>query len=117
MERARSPGGGNGWASSLTHRLLSWGSKDDSFTSPSGPFCSCFSGHPVPYPQLQLNAILAGFHEVVPPEVLSFLQLGPKDLELLLTGSPVLDLDEWRRYTTVETDTPKKQQVGAQGRR
>ncbi|KAJ8604498.1 hypothetical protein CTAYLR_000889 [Chrysophaeum taylorii] len=45
----------------------------------------------------QLLAILAGFHDVVPPS--SMLLLTARELELSLCGTPVLDLDDWRQNT------------------
>eukprot|EP00667_Euglena_gracilis_P002117 EG_transcript_2116 len=61
--------------------------------------------------EAQLSALLRGFHEVVPLPVLTHLQLGPADLEVLLTGLPVLDVEDWRVHTDVTANTPRKAQV------
>ena len=45
----------------------------------------------------ELTALLAGFHELVPPHVT--LLLTARELELALCGTPSLDLSDWRRNT------------------
>ena len=44
-----------------------------------------------------LTALLAGFHELVPPAAM--LLVTARELELALCGTPTLDLDEWKKHT------------------
>ena len=45
----------------------------------------------------ELAALLAGFHDLVPPHVM--LLLTARELELALCGTPTLDLDDWKAHT------------------
>ena len=44
-----------------------------------------------------LTALLAGFHELVPPAAM--LLVTARELELALCGTPTLNLDEWKKHT------------------
>lgn len=47
--------------------------------------------------KLQLENLLLGFYEVIPPELLSVFDY--QELDLLLCGIPDIDLDDWIRHT------------------
>ena len=55
----------------------------------------------------ELTALLAGFHELVPPHVT--LLLTARELELALCGTPSLDLSDWRRNTVYKGAFEAKQ--------
>lgn len=48
-----------------------------------------------------LSAFLRGFHELVPAHVLQSCGVDDKDLGLLLTGLPDLDLAAWQQHAEV----------------
>ena len=50
----------------------------------------------------QLEALLCGLYEVVPPDLLSVFDY--QELELLLCGIPDIDLDDWMRHTEYLSD-------------
>jgi len=45
----------------------------------------------------QLNSFLQGFHEIVPPELISI--FNEQELELLISGLPEIDIDDWKANT------------------
>merc|ERR1712137_138109 len=47
--------------------------------------------------QAQINAFLEGFHELIPPALISIFD--DKELELLISGLPEIDIDDLRRNT------------------
>eukprot|EP00054_Salpingoeca_dolichothecata_P029140 m.226761 g.226761 ORF g.226761 m.226761 type:complete len:1258 (-) comp26405_c0_seq3:76-3849(-) len=48
----------------------------------------------------QMNAFIRGFHEIIPrAEILRF---NPRELELLVCGTPTFDLADWRGHTMYE---------------
>ncbi|CAM9823054.1 unnamed protein product [Sphacelaria rigidula] len=49
----------------------------------------------------QIEAFLEGFHELVPPELISIFT--PKELELLISGLPDIDLDDLQNNTEYTT--------------
>ncbi|KAK4052443.1 E3 ubiquitin-protein ligase tom1 [Microbotryomycetes sp. JL201] len=55
----------------------------------------CFAG---------TNALLKGLYEIVPKELLRI--FSEKELELLISGLPEIDVDEWRANTTLHNFTP-----------
>ena len=48
----------------------------------------------------QIDSYLAGFHQIIPPDVISMFD--PQELELLISGLPEIDLDDLRRHTSYE---------------
>ena len=55
--------------------------------------------------KLQLENLLIGFYEVIPPELLSVFDY--QELDLLLCGIPDIDLDDWIRHTEYLGDYQK----------
>ena len=49
-----------------------------------------------------LSAFLRGFHELVPAHLLLQCGVDDKDLGLLLTGLPDLDLQAWQQHAELE---------------
>lgn len=47
--------------------------------------------------QEQLDAFLAGFHEIIPSELVSI--FNEQELELLISGLPDIDVDDWKNNT------------------
>ncbi|KAL9132102.1 MAG: hypothetical protein Q9217_000138 [Psora testacea] len=47
--------------------------------------------------QSQLEKFLEGFHDVVPPELISIFD--EQELELLISGLPDIDVDDWKNHT------------------
>ncbi|KIJ39919.1 hypothetical protein M422DRAFT_257242 [Sphaerobolus stellatus SS14] len=45
----------------------------------------------------QLNALLGGFYDVIPKDLISI--FNEKEVELLISGTPDIDIDEWRAAT------------------
>ncbi|KAM0790628.1 hypothetical protein ACM66B_004490 [Microbotryomycetes sp. NB124-2] len=52
----------------------------------------------------QINALLKGLYEIVPKELLRI--FSEKELELLISGLPEIDVDEWRANTDLHNFTP-----------
>lgn len=50
--------------------------------------------------EAQFQALLKGFHEVVPPELL--LPFDEKELEVLITGCSKIDLKDWKAHTRLK---------------
>lgn len=57
---------------------------------------------PAPHAFFLLVGTGAGFHELVPPELISIFT--PKELELLISGLPDIDLDDLQVDTVVWAD-------------
>ncbi|KAI0305409.1 hypothetical protein B0F90DRAFT_1815046 [Multifurca ochricompacta] len=49
----------------------------------------------------QLEHLLSGFYEIIPKDLIAIelLQFNEKELELLISGTPDIDVDEWRSAT------------------
>ncbi|KAL6717333.1 E3 ubiquitin-protein ligase tom1 [Lecanora helva] len=47
--------------------------------------------------QAQLEQFLKGFHDIVPPELISI--FNEQELELLISGLPDIDVDDWKNHT------------------
>ncbi|KAL9104763.1 MAG: hypothetical protein Q9163_000313 [Psora crenata] len=47
--------------------------------------------------QSQLEKFLEGFHDIVPPELISIFD--EQELELLISGLPDIDVDDWKNHT------------------
>ena len=45
----------------------------------------------------QIDAFLAGFHEIIPPSLIKL--FSERELELLISGLPDIDVDEWKNNT------------------
>jgi hypothetical protein len=54
----------------------------------------------------ELSQFLMGFHELVPENALKECGINEKDLALIITGVPVIDVADWRAHCEVETRTP-----------
>lgn len=54
----------------------------------------------------ELSQFLIGFHELVPENALKECGINEKDLALIITGMPVIDVADWRAHCEVETRTP-----------
>jgi len=57
----------------------------------------------------QIDAFLRGLHEIVPPELLCLFD--DKELELLISGLPDIDIEDLRANTEYHRYTPQSQQV------
>ncbi|CAM9807039.1 unnamed protein product [Discosporangium mesarthrocarpum] len=57
----------------------------------------------------QIESFLEGFHELVPPELISIFT--PKELELLISGLPDIDLDDLQANTEYHSFKPSDQQI------
>jgi len=55
----------------------------------------------------QLNKFLEGFHEVVPQEWISYFDA--KELELLISGIPEVDVEDMKRNTDYSGYSPSDQ--------
>ncbi|CAO3607400.1 unnamed protein product [Cunninghamella blakesleeana] len=49
----------------------------------------------------QINAFLQGFHDVIPATLIQI--FNEQELELLISGLPDIDIDDWKNNTTYET--------------
>ncbi|KAF6240754.1 hypothetical protein HO173_001427 [Letharia columbiana] len=47
--------------------------------------------------QAQLEMFLQGFHDIVPPELIAI--FNEQELELLISGLPDIDVDDWKNHT------------------
>ena len=54
----------------------------------------------------ELSQFLMGFHELVPENALKECGITEKDLALIITGMPAIDVTDWRAHCEVETRTP-----------
>jgi len=52
----------------------------------------------------EIGAFLRGFHELIPEHMLRMCGVSEKDLGLMITGIPTIDMKDWRDHTDVETD-------------
>ncbi|TQV98004.1 HECT (ubiquitin-transferase) domain-containing protein [Cordyceps javanica] len=57
----------------------------------------------------QMESFLKGFHEIIPAELISI--FNEQELELLISGLPDIDIDDWRSNTEYHNYTPSSQQV------
>lgn len=57
----------------------------------------------------QMESFLSGFHEIIPAELISI--FNEQELELLISGLPDIDIDDWRSNTEYHNYTPSSQQV------
>ncbi|KAF8819368.1 HECT-domain (ubiquitin-transferase) domain-containing protein [Cardiosporidium cionae] len=57
----------------------------------------------------QLDSFLSGFHELIPPSLISIFD--DKELELLISGMPEIDLDDLQKNTEYHNYTPESQVV------
>ncbi|OAA54878.1 HECT protein [Cordyceps fumosorosea ARSEF 2679] len=57
----------------------------------------------------QMESFLNGFHEIIPAELISI--FNEQELELLISGLPDIDIDDWRSNTEYHNYTPSSQQV------
>lgn len=56
----------------------------------------------------ELAQVLAGFHDIVPKDVLARCDIGFADLGMLLSGVPSLDVEEWREHTIINANHIEK---------
>jgi len=59
--------------------------------------------------QQQIDSFLEGLHEIVPPELLSVFD--DKELELLISGLPDIDIEDLQANTEYHNYTPQSEQV------
>ncbi|CAJ1385999.1 unnamed protein product [Effrenium voratum] len=59
--------------------------------------------------QQQIDAFLRGLHEIVPPELLSLFD--DKELELLISGLPDIDIEDLKANTEYHNYTPQSDQI------
>ncbi|TPX39610.1 hypothetical protein SeMB42_g06302 [Synchytrium endobioticum] len=59
--------------------------------------------------QDQFNAFSAGFHEIIPFEIISVFD--ERELELLIAGTTEVDVDDWKKHTDYRTYTADDQVV------
>ncbi|CUA66624.1 E3 ubiquitin-protein ligase HUWE1 [Rhizoctonia solani] len=52
----------------------------------------------------QIEALLAGFYDIIPKELISI--FNEQELELLISGTPDIDIDEWRAATDYNGYSP-----------
>lgn len=57
----------------------------------------------------QMESFLKGFHEIIPAELISI--FNEQELELLISGLPDIDIDDWRSNTEYHNYTAASQQV------
>ena len=57
----------------------------------------------------QLDSFLAGFHDIIPAELISI--FNEQELELLISGLPEIDVDDWKANTEYHNYNPSSQQV------
>ncbi|KAM3565487.1 hypothetical protein MY1884_000192 [Beauveria asiatica] len=57
----------------------------------------------------QMESFLKGFHEIIPAELISI--FNEQELELLISGLPDIDIDDWRSNAEYHNYTPSSQQV------
>ncbi|KAK9462024.1 uncharacterized protein V1516DRAFT_701414 [Lipomyces oligophaga] len=59
--------------------------------------------------QEQLDSFLTGFYDIVPKDLISI--FNEQELELLISGLPDIDVDDWRNNTTYQNYSPSSQQI------
>ncbi|KAH8678184.1 hypothetical protein BX600DRAFT_377016 [Xylariales sp. PMI_506] len=57
----------------------------------------------------QMENFLKGFHEIIPAELVSI--FNEQELELLISGLPDIDVDDWKSNTEYQNYTPSSQQI------
>ncbi|KAG6197774.1 hypothetical protein E4U10_007863 [Claviceps purpurea] len=57
----------------------------------------------------QMESFLKGFHEIIPAELISI--FSEQELELLISGLPDIDVDDWKSHTEYQNYTPSSQQI------
>ena len=57
----------------------------------------------------QLDSFLGGFHDIIPAELISI--FNEQELELLISGLPEIDVDDWKANTEYHNYNPASQQV------
>ncbi|KAF1812603.1 hypothetical protein P152DRAFT_482087 [Eremomyces bilateralis CBS 781.70] len=57
----------------------------------------------------QLEHFLKGFHEIVPAELISI--FNEQELELLISGLPDIDVDDWKNNSSYQNYTPTSPQI------
>lgn len=57
----------------------------------------------------QMESFLKGFHEIIPAELISI--FNEQELELLISGLPDIDIDDWKSNTEYQNYTPSSQQI------
>jgi E3 ubiquitin-protein ligase HUWE1 len=57
----------------------------------------------------QLDNFLKGFHEIIPPELISI--FNEQELELLISGLPEIDVDEWKNNTEYHNYSASSSQI------
>ncbi|KAM0286056.1 hypothetical protein ACHAQH_001064 [Verticillium albo-atrum] len=57
----------------------------------------------------QMEHFLKGFHEIIPSELISI--FNEQELELLISGLPDIDIDDWKSNTEYHNYTPSTQQI------
>ncbi|KAH8177927.1 HECT-domain (ubiquitin-transferase) domain-containing protein [Sarocladium implicatum] len=57
----------------------------------------------------QMENFLKGFHEIIPAELISI--FNEQELELLISGLPDIDVDDWKSNTEYQNYTPSSQQI------
>ena len=58
---------------------------------------------------MQIDSFLEGFHELVPPELISLFDA--QELELLISGLPDVDVDDLRAHTEYHGYKPSDPQI------
>jgi E3 ubiquitin-protein ligase HUWE1 len=59
--------------------------------------------------QLQMEHFLKGFHEIIPAELIAI--FNEQELELLISGLPDIDVDDWKANTEYQNYTAASQQI------
>ncbi|KAI0392521.1 hypothetical protein F5Y17DRAFT_354935 [Xylariaceae sp. FL0594] len=57
----------------------------------------------------QMEHFLAGFHDIIPAELISI--FNEQELELLISGLPDVDIDDWKSNTEYHNYTPSSPQI------
>ncbi|KAI8961103.1 hypothetical protein F5Y11DRAFT_348856 [Daldinia sp. FL1419] len=57
----------------------------------------------------QMENFLKGFHEIIPAELISI--FNEQELELLISGLPVIDIDDWKSNTEYHNYSPSSPQI------
>lgn len=57
----------------------------------------------------QISSFLAGFHDIIPPQLIRIFT--EKEMELLISGLPDIDIDDWKNHTEYQNYTQSSPQV------
>lgn len=57
----------------------------------------------------QLDSFLGGFHDIIPAELIAI--FNEQELELLISGLPEIDVDDWKANTEYHNYNPSSQQI------